>query len=66
MSPHSAPNVVDTPSRFRAARRELGLTQVELADLLGGSERWIRKLETGATEVNRVTDYAMRYLLSQV
>lgn len=54
---------INTPARFLAARRRLGLSQVRLGALLGRSERSIRDYETGAAEIDECVDYAMRYLV---
>ncbi|MCW2135155.1 helix-turn-helix transcriptional regulator [Arthrobacter sp. VKM Ac-2550] len=40
-------DVKDVGKRIRAARKEAGLTQKDLADLAGTSERTVRAIETG-------------------
>lgn len=40
-------DVEDVGKRIRAARKEAGLTQKDLADLAGTSERTVRAIETG-------------------
>lgn len=40
-------DVEELGRRIRAARKEAGLTQKDLADLAGISERTVRALETG-------------------
>jgi putative transcriptional regulator len=41
-------DVQEVGARIRAARKEAGLTQRDLADLAGISERTVRAIETGA------------------
>jgi y4mF family transcriptional regulator len=40
-------DVEEVGGRIRAARKEAGLTQKDLADLAGISERTVRAIETG-------------------
>ncbi len=54
---------IDTPERLREARRRLGMTQQELAETLGLTQRSISRMETGAQPIEPRTDLAVRYLL---
>ena len=51
-----------TPAEYKAAREQLGLTQVELADRLGVSVRTIKHRESGRL-ITREAIMAMRLLL---
>lgn len=44
--------MADFPNRLNALRRERGMTQLELADMLGYSTMKISRLETGKVEMN--------------
>ncbi|MDF2143219.1 helix-turn-helix transcriptional regulator [Paenirhodobacter sp. CAU 1674] len=39
-----------TPDEFTSARRRLGLTQVELGEILGLSRRAVQNIEAGETQ----------------
>jgi len=54
-----------TPAEFRAARQTLGLTQYQLAAILGMSNDQISRMETGAprSSVKGSTALAMRAML---
>lgn len=41
------PDAINIGSRIRAARKDAGLTQQELGDLAGVSQRTVRAIETG-------------------
>lgn len=41
----------DVGRAVRHARRELGMSQVELAERLGVSQRWLSELETGKPKI---------------
>ena len=41
----------DVGRAVRHARRELGMSQVELAQRLGVSQRWLSELETGKPKI---------------
>jgi HTH-type transcriptional regulator / antitoxin HipB len=41
----------DVGRAVRHARRELGMSQVELAGRLGVSQRWLSELETGKPKI---------------
>jgi putative zinc finger/helix-turn-helix YgiT family protein len=49
-----------TPARIRAARKNLHLTQLELAEKLGVAEATISRWETGALIQSRAMDNLMR------
>ncbi len=58
-----------SPEEFKEARRELGLTQSELGEILDTAPQTIRKWEMAgerstARSVNPVAARAMRWLLS--
>lgn len=54
-----------TPTQFRASRRRLGYTQVELARAFDVGARYIQKLEAGEQPITRRLALAMAGLLAQ-
>jgi len=48
---------------FAAIRASLGLTQFELADVLGVTGRYVGNLERGVSPIKPTVEMAMRYLL---
>jgi transcriptional regulator with XRE-family HTH domain len=52
-----------TREQFRTIRKDLRMTQVELAEFLGVSSRFISMLEAGHSPIERRTELSMRYLL---
>ena len=49
-----------TSDEFREARKELGLTQHQLADLIGLHQTSIARIETGASKPTKVHAASMR------
>jgi transcriptional regulator with XRE-family HTH domain len=54
-----------TRREFRANRLLLGLTQIEVAKLLGMNRNTITKWEGGALSLPRIAGWAMRGLLAE-
>ena len=54
-----------TKEEFREARRQLGLTQTQLARELGVTLNAVQKWEGGQREIRRFIELAVLYLLSQ-
>lgn len=52
-----------TPAAYKAAREKLGLTQEQLAELVGVSARTIASRESGQHAVSREAAIAVRSLL---
>jgi DNA-binding XRE family transcriptional regulator len=52
-----------TKRELRAARKKLGMTQVELATALGMRKGAILRMEGGARPIMRVTELAIQHLL---
>lgn len=55
-----------TPAEFIQARQSLGLTQAQLAEVLGYSRTHITRIEKGHLEVMPVAALAMRGLLAGI
>lgn len=55
-----------SPDELRQARTALGLTQTQLADILGMTRRSISRMEHGAQPIEPRTALAVRYLLSRL
>ena len=51
-----------TPSEFAAHRKSLGLTQADLADILGVSMKTVTNIEAGASQKFRLYELALRGL----
>jgi transcriptional regulator with XRE-family HTH domain len=51
-----------TRAQFKAARERLGLTQAELADILGKAMSTISRYETGDIPIPKLAELAMAYL----
>ena len=51
-----------SPEQFRSIRKNLGLTQADLAEQLGLSTTWIGRMESGTAEIERRTELALLYL----
>lgn len=49
-----------TPAQYKEIRKSIGLTQGELAQVLGLTERHIRNLESGDSPIKRVHWLALR------
>jgi DNA-binding XRE family transcriptional regulator len=58
----STPNM--TPSSYRAHRRQLGLTQAQLAALLGVTRETVCRREKGTAEISNEAALALRRMLS--
>jgi len=51
-----------TPEAFKASRKELKLTQKQLAESLGMTLNMIQKLEKGDSPIRKVHEYAFRWV----
>ncbi len=51
-----------TPTEYKAARGELGLTQAELAAVLGVSRKTVNARETSATPITSEAEMAIKSL----
>lgn len=51
-----------TPEQFRNKRLELGLTQGEIAKVLGQTRTHVTRYESGARPITRVVEIAMHSL----
>jgi len=55
-----------TPSQLLAARKRLGLSQAGLAEALDYKDPVsISRMERGVSPISRVTEYAVKHLLSE-
>lgn len=53
------------PATFIAARRKLGLTQEQLAELLDVSTRQVQRWESGASKISGPVNYAIKAMLDR-
>lgn len=53
---------IDTPTKLKAARKRLGLTQAQMAHELGITLSGYQRMEYGERPIERRTDLAVRYL----
>lgn len=54
-----------SPDELRQARAALGMTQTQLADILGMTRRSISRMEHGVQTIEARTALAVRYLLQR-
>ncbi|HJU17616.1 MAG TPA: helix-turn-helix domain-containing protein [Stellaceae bacterium] len=52
-----------SPQELRERRQKLGMSQTELAQLLGYTRNGLAKLEAGRAPIKPALDFATRYLL---
>jgi DNA-binding transcriptional regulator YiaG len=55
-----------TPDQFKATRKELGITQSELAEEWGVHVQSISKWERGVDPINPIAAYALRAMSARV
>jgi predicted transcriptional regulator len=56
---------IDTPDKLRDARRQLGLTQGQLAEAIGVSLSLVQKMEQGDTPIVKRTALAVEAMLRE-
>ena len=54
-----------TPTEFRAARKDLGMTQAQLAEALGVSTKTVENIEAGRSDRPRLYSLALRALINE-
>lgn len=55
-----------TPMQLINARKQFGLSQKELAGLLGVSREHISRMENGHETISRLTECAVKYVLFDI
>ncbi len=65
MSPKASPPGNVTPKQFARLRKQMGMSQEELARELGVSIHTISRYERGALAIPRKIEMALHYLLSR-